>query len=110
MSRRTRETDPKKMWDILALVFSYGHTIPFIYKQSTPHTYYLSEGIGGWGWRTNSVAKTLLDDIRYALFERKLKHVELQLPGIAEGPICDTWTFRFTRDGLVEAYNYYNDD
>jgi hypothetical protein len=109
MASRYRETNQVKCWDLLATVLSYGHTIPFLYKKDRQR-YSLSEGGSGWGYRDDSSEEYLLDDIQFALFDEKVSKIQLHLSGLEDGPICSAWTFTFTKDGLVEAYSYYNDD
>lgn len=110
MARRFTEKDSNKCWDQLVKVLSYGDTISFWYKK-TPQQYLLIEGWGsGRGYRDVSSAEYLLDDIRFALFDENLPKIQLMLSGIEDGPITDSWTFTFTKAGLVESYYYYNDD
>lgn len=110
MASRWIEKDPVKMWGILAHALSLGHTIPFLYKKDRQR-YNLRNGPFGWGgYHDESSEEYLLEDIQHALFGEKQDKVELQLSGIEDGPICSTYTFTFTKDGLVQVYHYYNDD
>jgi hypothetical protein len=110
MASRYTVTEPVRMWNILAEVLSYGHTIPFLYKKDVQR-FNLRNGPFGWGgYHDESSAEYLLEDIQHALFSEGQDKVELQLSGKEDGPICSVWTFTFTKAGLVSAYSYYNDD
>lgn len=109
MASRQTMKDPVICWNMLANVLSLGHTIPFTYKKGRQN-YVLTHSVGWGGYRDESSEKYLLDDIQFALFEENLPKVELRLSGAEDGPICSHWIFTFTREGLVEAYSYYNDD
>jgi hypothetical protein len=65
---------------------------------------------GGGGYLDHSSEEYLLDDIQFALFDEALPEVMLRLEGPESGPISDWWEFTFTRDGLVKAYHFHNDD
>ena len=109
MASRYLEKDPVKCWNLLALVLSYGHTIPFVYSKE-PQQYRISEGMGGWGYYDLSCAEYLMEDIQFALFTENCEKIYLNLSGRDNGPICDDWTFIFTKEGLVSAENFYNTD
>lgn len=112
MASRFLEKDSKKCWDILATVLSYGKTVPFVYKRDQKQTYRLTDGrmLGCISYHDDSSEEFLLDDIAFALIDEKLPKVELHLDGKESGPIADFWIFTFTKEGLVSAYSYYNDD
>ena len=109
MPSQTREKDPIKCWNLLARVLSYGHTIPFYYKK-TPQRYILSNGFGWGAYHDETSEEYLLEDIKHALCDEGIPFIQLHLSGISDGPITDVWTFKFTKEGLVEAESYYNDD
>ena len=111
MASHYTEKDPVRCWNILAEVLSYGETIPFVYaREGKKQVLRLTEGVGGWGYNDTSCEKYLLDDIQFALFDQNLPKIELTLSGKEDGPICSFWTFTFMKDGLTEAYHYYNTD
>lgn len=110
VASRFTEKDPVKCWNLLAEVLSYGHTKPFLYKKDG-QKYILTNGAFGWGgYHDESSEEYLLEDIQHALFSEGQDKVELQLSGREDGPICSFYKFTFTKDGLVQAYGYYNDD
>ena len=110
MASRQTIKEPVECWNILARVLSYGHTIPFSYNKGGVQRFYLTEGKGWGSYTDDSCAEYILDDIQFALFDQACDRIQLHLSGICDGPITDCWTFTFTKDGLVEAYNFYNDD
>ncbi len=109
MASRYTQKDVGKCWDHLIQVLSLGDTIPFAYLKRKQKLS-LTEGAGGWGYNNQPSEGTLLDEIRYVLFEKDLAKVCLDLSGKEDGPICHYWRFTFTKKGLVEAYCYHNDD
>jgi hypothetical protein len=110
MASRQTEKREDKCWDLLIRVLAFGTTIPYTYKKNSKPRYLLLDGHGACNYRIDSSAEALLDNIRKALFEDNRPQIALHLSGLEDGPICNFWTFTFTKKGLVEAYGYYNDD
>lgn len=110
MASRYTVDDPSACWKDLMYALSLGHTVPFIYKKSPQEYLLLSSDWTYPTYRDVSCSEYLLDDIQFALFDEGLKEVRLRLSGLADGPVCDSYEFTFTKEGLVKAYSYYNDD
>lgn len=102
------EKDPVRCWNLLAACLSYGHTIPFHYRDKPQTSYPLNNHEHGYS--DSSCAPYLLEDIQHALFDEGMPEVRLVLWGQSHGPITDTVTFTFNKQGLVQALSYYNDD
>lgn len=111
MSREYIYTNPIECWNKLAMVLSYGHTIPFEnYNPWRKQNYILIDQKPFQWYSDESSDEYLLDDIQFALFEENIETIILCLNGLEHGPICDSWRFYFNKSGLFKASNYWNAD